>query len=185
MMLSRNLRWALVVTMAMTVFAALWPDDAATVARPTLTSRRAVTGVGADASATTSSSTDPARRSGWPSAPSADRGADWPAVAPSALAAWQPPSPPPPPSAPAPVVAAAPPAAPAPPPAPPFPYTLIGRVEEGGQVQVLLSSPLRTISARLNELVDGQWRLESIQPGGVVFVWVFGGQRQTVNYRSS
>jgi len=176
MIANRALRWVLWATLAATVFVALQADDEApNVAQPVAASRRP-----AAASTAAAGPTDPTRRADWPPAPRARSGADWPSLLPAALAAWQPPPPPPPPPAPVP-----PPAAPAPPPAPAFPYTLIGRVEEGGKVQVLLSGPIRTISARLDDVIDGQWRLESLQPGGVVVVWMPGGQRLTVNYRPS
>lgn len=190
MMPSRNLRWALLATVAATAWAALQPDDEPGVDVPAAASRRAAPAPGPSQVSTghaarggsTPTQAAAAARAGWPAAPAANRDPGLTAVTPTALAAWQPLPPPPPPP---PVVAASAPVAALPPPPPAFPYTLIGRVDDGGQVQVLLSSPLRTISARVNDLVDGQWRLESIQPGGVVLVWVSGGQRQTVNYRTS
>lgn len=193
MIANRTLRWALWATLAATAFVALQPDDAPPVAQRVAASRRGKDESGRGSARDTGQRALPGansalpghvggkERADWPTEPQMGRGVDWPALLPTALAAWQPPPPPPPPPAPS----APSPAAAAPAPAPAFPYTLIGRVEEGGQVQVLLSGPLRTISARPNELIDGQWRLESLQPGGVVFVWVPGGQRLTVNYRSS
>lgn len=207
MSLNPALRWALLATALATVFVALQHDETDAVIQPAATSRRAAMTVNAGTGTGTGAGTGPnanaaavpgvagnpagasrpdlvdAARRGWPAAPASARAAEWPALVATALAAWQP-APPPPPSPEA-VSAPVPPTPPSPPPAPAFPYTLIGRVEDGDDVQVLLSGPLRTVSARLNDLVDGQWRLESIQPGGVVFVWVSGGQRTTVNYRSS
>ncbi|MDM4767019.1 hypothetical protein [Pelomonas sp. SE-A7] len=95
------------------------------------------------------------------------------------LAAWAPPPPPPPP----PVQAAAP-AAPVMPQAPAFPYQLIGRMEEqGGKSQALLSSPNRTLSARVGETIDGQWRVERIDAQGLALIWLPAQQPQTISFR--
>ena len=104
--------------------------------------------------------------------------APWPEPAASALAAWMPPPPPPPP--PAPVAA---PMAPPPPVAPPFPYQLIGRLDEGGKPVALLAGPSRTVAAREGEVLDGQWRVQSVQPSGVQLVWLPAQLPQSIAFR--
>ena len=117
----------------------------------------------------------------WPR-PAAVRASDpWPFDA--ALArAWVPAPPP----APA-VTRAAPLAqtAPAVPQAPPFPYTLIGRIEDGSQVHALLGSPLRTLGVKVQDVIDGQWRVEAISASSLTLTWLPGGQRQDLPFRPS
>lgn len=109
--------------------------------------------------------------------------AAWAAVTPAQLAAWQPPPPPAPPPPPpaAPVVAA-------PPMAPPFPYQLIGRLEEpgeGGRARpvAFLSGPQRSLAVRAGEVIDGQWRVEQIGAAGLSLTWLPAKLPQTIAFR--
>lgn len=111
--------------------------------------------------------------------------APWPEASGTQLAAWSPPPPPPPPPPP---VAAAPvaPVDPGPPPAPPFPYQLIGRMEEAGApAQALLASGNRSLSAKAGDVIDGQWRVDSVGPSGLALTWLPGQQTQTLTFRPS
>lgn len=119
----------------------------------------------------------------WPTPPAGAVRLAWsPANAP-ALAAWGPPlSPPAPPSALPSIAAEAIPPVPQP---PPLPYTLIGRLEDGGQVMALIAGPTRTLSARAGDILDGQWRIDSIQSNAVTLTWLPANVTQTLGYSPS
>lgn len=117
----------------------------------------------------------------WPAAPASRPAAAWPAD-PSRLAAWMPPPAPAAAAATAPRPAAAASAAPQ---APPFPYTLIGRIQDGEAVHALFASPQRTLGVRVQDLIDGQWRVEEVGAAGVTLTWLPGGVRQTLSFRAS
>jgi len=110
----------------------------------------------------------------------------WPALDPAGIRAWEvaeaPAAAPPPMAAPPAVTAVTP---PSPPQAPPFPYALIGRFEDAGGARALLSNALRTISVAPGELIDGQWRVETVRTGSLDLTWMPGGLRQTIAYRPS
>ena len=175
------------ITLAATAWALLQPDD---VAAPAATGReRAGTAPraagpsparGAQSSAPSSVATiaaAPAPARGWPEPPSADHRAVWQAGIAQGLAAWNPHPPAPPPPAPPPAPAAA----PAPPQAPPFPYTLIGRLDDG-EPCALLSGPLRSFGVKATEVIDGQWRVDAVQPQGVTLTWLPGGVKKTLAF---
>lgn len=104
----------------------------------------------------------------------------WPEASGAQLAAWMPPPPPPAPAAPP--VQAQPPAAPV---APPFPYQLIGRLEEGGQHLALLTGPNRSLSAKAGDVIDGQWRVDRVEPSGLALTWLPAQQAQNISFRPS
>lgn len=81
--------------------------------------------------------------------------------------------------------AEAPPPPAGPPAAPPFPYTLIGRVEDGPLIQALLSSPRRTLGVKAKDVIDGQWRVDAVDARGVTLTWLPGGQALTLAMRPS
>lgn len=118
----------------------------------------------------------------WPAPPKPRDATPWP-IGSEALAAWAPP--PPPPVPPPPVVTRVVEATPPVPTAPAFPYQLIGRLEGDGQPIALLNSPLRTLSVKAQDTIDGQWRVEAVLPTGVSLLWLPGGQKQTVSFRPS
>lgn len=94
------------------------------------------------------------------------------------FAAWSPPPPPP-----APPFVAPPPPPPAAPQAPPFPYQLIGRLVEGTQAQILLAGPSSTLAVRVGDVVDGQWRVDQINEGGLNLTWLPAKLNQTIVFR--
>ncbi|MFG6414198.1 hypothetical protein ACG02S_09835 [Roseateles sp. DC23W] len=106
----------------------------------------------------------------------------WAEASAEQLSAWQPPPPPPAPP-PAPVVAVA----PAPPSAPPPPYQMIGRLVEGEGRQTveiaLLAGPNRTLSVKRGDVIDGQWRVEQVTPGGVGLTWLPGKLPQNIVFK--
>jgi hypothetical protein len=60
--------------------------------------------------------------------------------------------------------------------APPMPYQMIGRVVEGEGARAievaLLSGPTKAISVKRGDVIDGQWRVEQVSPGGVSLTWL-------------
>lgn len=120
----------------------------------------------------------------WPPPPSPRASAPWPFDAERAQA-WVVPPPPPAPPPPRPVPQAPVAAASAPPQPPPFPYALIGRVDDGSAVHALLSSPSQTLGVKAQDVIDGQWRVDSVDARGLTLTWLPGGQRKTVAFRTS
>jgi hypothetical protein len=118
----------------------------------------------------------------WPAPPPARSQQPW-GFNPALARAWTPPPPPPlPKTVPVPVaMPTAPPAIQA----PPFPYTMIGRIEDGGVVHALLGGPSRTLAVKEQDVVDGQWRIDAIVGQGVTLTWLPGGQRQDLSFRPS
>lgn len=106
----------------------------------------------------------PAVPQDWPGPASGTRGA-WPEADAQARRAWGEAA------TPATTVAAAPvtaPAAQAEPEdaAPPFPYQLVGRMTDS-RPRVVLNGPQRSLVLGVGEIVDGQWRIEAIEAGGL------------------
>ena len=100
-------------------------------------------------------------RSALPTAPALPtRPADWPGPSAAALAAWQGA-----PAVPAVPAAAGAAAAPASRPAALFPYQWIGRLDDGGAPQALLSSAQRSVGVRLGDVLDGRWRIDQAPDG--------------------
>lgn len=161
MTLRPSLRWMAAATLAVATWLALQPDAEPAAARALPTVATAPTKV--------------PQVKPWPQPHRSAAMLEWPLVAPSAVAAWEPP---PLPLAPKAVASAASSA----PEAPPFPYTWIGRLEERGVSRALLAGATRTIDAKAGDLIDGQWRVESVRPDGLQLVWVPGGVRQSLNY---
>ncbi len=115
----------------------------------------------------------------WPAPPRPRASEPWSFDAAQA-AAWVPPPPPPPPRPlPAAAVVAGPPAPPA------FPYRLVGRIDDDGAVHALLSGPNRTLGVRERDVIDGEWRVDTIDGSGLTLTWLPGGQSQTLNFRPS
>lgn len=171
----QRLMWAAAVTLAATAWAAMQPDESpAPASRPRANAEpgpaRAPRG-GATVTATALPSTPTPT---WPDAPSADRRQPWRAALAPGVAAWSGPPAPPPPPAPARVVATTAPAQ-----APAFPYTLIGRLDDGEPL-ALLSGPLRSFGVKAADVIDGEWRVDSVQARGLTLTWLPGGVKKTL-----
>jgi len=178
--------WLLASGLAITLAATMWAaqtgdDEAADVQAVAGSDRRSGTAANADARKSDKKPVDiePPRIVDWHTA---ERVA-WAPVTPPQLAAWQPlpPPPPPPPPPRAPVAAAA-------PMAPPFPYQLIGRLEEPGddgkpRPVAFLSGPNRSLGVHAGEVIDGQWRVEQIGPAGLGLTWLPAKLPQTIAFR--
>lgn len=161
----RSLVLALALTLGVVAWVAAQDDGSdgagdAMVAAPRPAAARVATAASAAAA-----------RTDWP-APPAERAS---ATPPPTTAAWGvAPLPPPPAAAPRPVQAVV--VAPPPPQAPPFPYTWIGRVDDGTQPQALLEGATRTLSVKPRDVIDGQWRVEAVDAQGVRLTWLPTGQ---------
>lgn len=141
----------------------------------------------ADTPATAAAAASPRRAaaantapSDWPG-PAASARAAWPDLDIQARAAWGEAAPttashtPPP--------AMAEPAAeqPAPPRAPPFPYQLVGRLTDGAS-RAVLNSAQRSAVVGVGEVVDGQWRVDAVEPTGLRLTYLPLGQAQLVPF---
>jgi hypothetical protein len=175
----RALYAVLLISLGASAWLAFQPDDskgrAAPVARDSLP--RA-----APLATTPGTSRTPRAAVAWPAPPKPRDATPWP-IGSEAFAGWA--GPPPPPAPPAPAATRAADATPTVPTAPPFPYQLIGRLEGDGQPIALLNGPLRTLSVKAQDTIDGQWRVEAVLPTGVSLLWLPGGQKQTVSFRPS
>ncbi len=92
----------------------------------------------------------------------------------AALAAWS-----------APAAAAPKPAASAPVrlPPPKFPYAWIGRLDDSGDVQALLSNAERSFGARAGDVLDGRWRIERVAATRLQLSWLPTGETVNVELR--
>ncbi|MFG6442144.1 hypothetical protein [Roseateles sp. LKC17W] len=162
---------ALFGTLALSLAATAWvsQDDADTPAPVAASPRRA-------APANTAS-TD------WPG-PAASARAAWPDLDVQARAAWGEAAPTT--SKPAPPRAIDKPAAeqPAPPIAPPFPYQLVGRLTDGAS-RAVLNNAQRSAVVGVGEMVDGQWRVDAVEPAGLRLTYLPLGQAQLVPFAPS
>ncbi len=153
---------ALLLTLAATGWLALQPDEQA---------EPAVAALGPPAETRRPSRPAPAAS---PRATPARPLSAWGPPAPGALVAWSAPA-----AAPAPPAASA--AARTPPPR--FPYTWIGRVDDGAQVQALLNGPQRSFGVRAGEVLDGRWRVEAIAATRLRLTWLPTGEAVNVDAR--
>ena len=86
-----------------------------------------------------------------------------------ALQNWTPPPPPPPPAQPPPK-----------PTAPALPFTVLGKKLEDGGWQVFLGRQDRTYIVRAQDVIEGNYRVESIAPPNLVFTYIPLNERQTL-----
>ena len=182
------LRWALGLTLVATAWVAVTTDDvepsvAFVPARPTRSFGPASENAGRVASAQTAAPAlafETPTKSEW--AMTRQTPLSWPKLSANGLAAW---GLPPPLLAPK-VVALAPPPGPPPTPppptAPPFPYELVGRLQQGDQAQALMSGPVRTVALRAGDVVEGQWRIDKVDTSAVHLTWLPGAQPQRIEY---
>ena len=180
------------LTLAATAWVALQPDDASEPA-PTSslqaasnTLRKASSSRGREDGVAPA----PAARSlSWPDSNQLATRSPWRAALPQGVAAWSGPPPPAPrPAAPvAPVARSAPASAVAAatlPPVPAFSYKLIGRLDDGIP-QALLSGTTRSFGVKAGDVIDGQWRVDSVEAQSVTVTWLRTGARKTLSFASS
>jgi hypothetical protein len=73
---------------------------------------------------------------------------------------------------------------PAPPPkpvAPPLPFTYMGKMEENGELTVFLTKGDVPYVAKVGDVLEGQYRVDSIHPPMIEFTYIPLGQKQTLN----
>lgn len=157
---------ALGLSLAATAWFAVEDDDGATA--PEASQRPART-----ASTGTLATATPRSRGDWP-APDPQARAAWGEVAPVAAGPALPPA--------APAEAADEP--PAPPAPPPFPYQFVGRMSDGA-TRAILTNALRTAVVGVGEVVEGQWRVDAVDAGGLRLTYLPLGQAQFVPFASS
>lgn len=63
--------------------------------------------------------------------------------------------------------------------APAFPYTLIGRLDDG-EARALLAGPTRSFGVTASDVIDGHWRVDAVPPRGLVLTWLPGGIKKTL-----
>ena len=68
-------------------------------------------------------------------------------------------------------------------PPPRFPYTWIGQVDDGTQVQALLNGPLRSFGVHAGEVLDGRWRVEQIAATRLQLTFLPTGEAVNVDAR--
>lgn len=122
--------------------------------------------------------TAPAAPPDWPGPASGAR-AEWPAADAQARAAWgdAPPAAAPPPPPPVATTATAPPL----PAAPPFPYQLVGRLTDGAS-RAILNNAQRSAVVGAGEVIDGQWRVDAVEPAGLRLTYLPLGLAQFVAF---
>jgi hypothetical protein len=172
-------QWLLALSLGATVAACLWvaqlpPDEvesaAADLARPTARS-------GASGRPASQANSRPAPSPSW-TLPAREA---WSPAEPTSLAAWQ--DLPPPPAPVAQAVSTVPPVAVAALQAPPFPYQLIGRLDEAGRRQALLGSDQRSLAVQVGDTIDGQWRVKAIGDDTLELLWLPGPLPQTLRFK--
>lgn len=77
-------------------------------------------------------------------------------------------------------VAAAPPPPPPPPPAPPLPFLYMGRLSEGADTTVFLTSGERNFVVKPGEVIDNTYKVEEVNDRAVVLTYLPLSQRQTL-----
>lgn len=173
-----RLAFAAAATLGLTLWAALQPDEPSLEpTRPRADS--AARGDSAPRAGRSTAMTAPTPNTAWPEAPHAGARPAWPALDAKSAAAWSGP----------PVVAStaaasAPVVARTAAQAPPFPYALIGRLDDG-EPRALLSGPRRSLGAKATDLIDGDWRVDAVTPQGVTLTWLPGGIKKTITFGSS
>ncbi len=199
MTLSPTLRWMLLLTMAVSVFEFFQGDAPssdgtaapnAAVAKPTRPAQPANT---ANQAANPTALAD----ADWPLRLPDPRDSDWPRQKLASSYGWEPvaapapmalaskpvavvlaPTPPPPPPVPQ-----------GPPPVPPFPYQMVGLLEQDGSTSAWLTSGASstgaggsTRSVVPEQVLDGRWRVDAISPRGLSVTWLATGQTLQIKY---
>jgi len=198
MTLSPTLRWMLLLTVAVSVFEffqgdASAPGDGTTapnaaVAKPTRPAQPANT---ANQAADPTALAD----ADWPLRLPDPRDSEWPRQKLASSYGWEPAAVPPPKpvaSKPVAVVVAPPPPPPepqGPPPAPPFPYQMVGLLEQDGSTSAWLTSDPSSTGAGGStrtvvpeQVLDGRWRVGAISPRGLSVTWLATGQTLQIKY---
>jgi hypothetical protein len=168
----RRLGLAAVATLAATVWAATQGDESTDA--PDVTARTTTARTPAH-----STPAPTALAQAWPDPPAISDRPSWRDALPQGIAAWGPPQPTPVPPQPSRAAAASAPQQP-----PEFPYTLIGRIDDG-QPWAMLSNRERSFGAKTSDVIDDVWRVDAIDASGVTLTWLPGGITKILAFRTS
>ena len=197
MTVSPTLRWLLLLTVAVSVFMFFQGDaPAPTGSAASGTASLAAAAAAAKSTRAVQQSTvaDHAlENADWPLRLPKPRDSDWPRQKLASNYGWEPAAPPPPPQpvATKPVVAPPPPPPEpqGPPPAPPFPYQMVGLLEQDGGTSAWLTSGASSTGAGGStrtvvpeQVLDGRWRVDAISPRGLSVTWLASGQTLQIKY---
>ena len=197
MTLSAPLRWLLLLTVAVSVFL-FFQGDTPTPGEQGVSGTSAVSATApmpprtAQAGARPNKATDPSAlgEADWPLRLPNPSDSEWPRQQVASNYGWEPAAPPPKPVSPKPLAVVAPPPPPpelkGPPPAPPFPYQMVGLLEQDGGTSAWLNASsaggggTRTVVAE--QVLDGRWRVGAISPRGMSVTWLATGQTLQIKY---
>jgi hypothetical protein len=70
-----------------------------------------------------------------------------------------------------------------PPTAPALGYQLVGRIDDE-RPRVVLTNAQHSVVLGVGELLDAQWRIDSIGPTGIALTWLPGRQKQTLLFQT-
>ncbi len=198
MTLSAPLRWLLLLTVAVSVFLFFQGDTPAPAERavsgtPALSARASMPQRTVQAGAPTSKATgaNALVEADWPLLLPNPSDSEWPREEIASSYGWEPAAPPPPkPVLLKPLAVVTPPPSPpepqGPPPAPPFPYQMVGLLEQDGVTSAWLTrataggSGTRTVVPE--QVLDGRWRVGTISPRGMSVTWLETGQTLQIKY---
>lgn len=196
MTVSPTLRWLLLLTVAVSVFMFFQGDaPAPTGGAASGTASLAAAAAKSARAAQQSTVADHAlENADWPLRLPNPRDSDWPRQKLASNYGWEPVAAPPPKALPTkPVVVVAPPQPPpepqGPPPAPPFPYQMVGLLEQDGSTSAWLTSGASSTGAGGStrtvvpeQVLDGRWRVDAISPRGLSVTWLETGQTLQIKY---
>jgi hypothetical protein len=201
MTLSAPLRWLLLLTVAVSVYMFFQdetPAPSEQAARGTSALSAAATNLPRTAQAgvrsTKATDANPLGDTSWPLRLPDPSDSEWPRQQLASNYGWEPTAPPPPkPVLLKPLAVVAPPPPPpvpqGPPPAPPFPYQMVGLLEQDGVTLAWLTratavgaggGDTRTVVAE--QVLDGRWRVGMISPRGMSVTWLETGQTLQIKY---
>lgn len=66
----------------------------------------------------------------------------------------------------------------------PFAYQLVGRMTDT-RTRVILTNAQRSLVLGVGEVIDGQWRIDAIEPTGIRVSTVPGGSSQFIPFPTS
>ena len=195
MTVSPTLRWMLLLTVAVSVFEFFQGDTPAPTGSAVSGTASVATAPKPTRATERSQAVDPTALAdaNWPLRLPDPRESDWPRQKLASSYGWEPAAPPPPkPVASKAVAAVAPPPPPpvpqGPPPVPPFPYQMVGLLEQDGATSAWLTSgasgggggSTRTVVSE--QVLDGRWRVGAISPRGMSVTWITTGQTLQIKY---
>jgi len=196
MTVSPTLRWLLLLTVAVSVFMFFQGDAPAPTGSAASGTANLATAPKPTRAAQRGQATDRAAlgEADWPLRLPNPRDSDWPRQKLASNYGWEPVAAPPPKALPTkPVVLVAPPPPPpepqGPPPAPPFPYQMVGLLEQDGGTSAWLTSGASSTGAGGStrtvvpeQVLDGRWRVDAISPRGLSVTWLASGQTLQIKY---